>query len=58
LLAFSSEEGLPVINELNTISRTIAAMPPAALMAVQLLAAFALAAYAIYAVLTVTKGKR
>jgi hypothetical protein len=40
------------------ICKTIEAMPTAALVTLVLLAAFALAGYAIFAVLTVTKGKR
>ncbi len=40
------------------LSKVLAQMSPAALIAVVLLAAFALAAYAIYAILTATKEKR
>jgi hypothetical protein len=43
---------------LNEISKTIAAMPTGALISAVLLAAFALAGYAIYAVLTIAKGRR
>jgi hypothetical protein len=46
------------MDRFEEISKTIAAMPNEALLTLVLLAAFALAGYAIYAVLTVTKGKR
>ena len=43
---------------LNEISKTLAGMPFEGIIAVIILAAFGLAAYAIYAVLTVAKGRR
>ncbi len=43
---------------LTDIAKLIASLSPGTLIAFVLLAAFALAAYAIYAVLSVTKGKR
>ena len=42
---------------LNDLSKVVASMSPGALVAVVLLGAFCLAGYAIYAVLTVTKGR-
>ncbi len=39
------------------ITKTISTMPAAAMLTIVLLAAFALAGYAIYAILSVTKGK-
>jgi hypothetical protein len=44
--------------DLNEISKTLGGMPIEGLIAVIVLAAFGLAAYAIYAVLTVAKGRR
>lgn len=44
--------------ELKEIANVIAGMSPSALFALVLLGAFGLAAYAIYAVLSSTKGKR
>jgi hypothetical protein len=46
------------VKELSDFSRIIGEMPFEALVAVVLLAGFALAAYAIYAVVLVTKGPR
>jgi hypothetical protein len=47
-----------VMPDLNEISKTLGGMPVGGLVAVIVLAAFGLAAFAIYAVLTVTKGRR
>jgi hypothetical protein len=44
--------------DLNGISKTLGAMPFEGLIALVILGAFGLAAYAIYAVLTVVKGRR
>jgi hypothetical protein len=44
--------------DFNGISKTLGAMPFEGLVALIILAAFGLAAYAIYAVLTVVKGRR
>ena len=44
--------------ELNEISKVIEAMPLEGLMAAVILAGFGLAAYAIYAVMAVTKERR
>ena len=46
------------MHEIGEITRAIAGMTPAALVAMVLLGAFALAAFAIYAVLIASKGKR
>ena len=46
------------MNRIEEISKTIATMPNAALITLVLLAGFALAGYASYAVLTVAKGRR
>jgi hypothetical protein len=46
------------MQNLNEFSRMIASMSPGALATLVLLAAFGLAGYAIYAMLTVTKGRR
>jgi hypothetical protein len=43
---------------LNQLSKTLEGMPFEALVAMVVLAGFALAAYAIYAVVTVAKGRR
>ena len=43
--------------DLNEISKTLGGMPFEGLVAVIILAAFGLAAYAIYAVLAVVKGR-
>jgi hypothetical protein len=43
---------------LSEISKTIAGMPPAALVALVVLAAFGLSAYAISAVVKISKGPR
>jgi hypothetical protein len=45
------------MRELNEVFNLIASMSPGALVALVLLAAFALAGYAIYAVLTVARGR-
>ena len=42
----------------SEISKTIAGMPPAALVALVVLAAFGLSAYAISAVVKISKGPR
>jgi hypothetical protein len=44
--------------DLNEISKTLGGMPFEGLVAVIILAAFGLAAYAIYAVSSVVKGRR
>lgn len=44
--------------DLNEISKTLGGMPIGGLVTVIILAAFGLAAYAIYAVLTVAKRRR
>ena len=44
--------------DLNEISKTLAGMPLEGLVAVIVLAAFGLAAYVIYAVLSVARGRR
>ncbi len=46
------------MSELNEISKTLGGLPFEGLVAVVVLAGFALAAYAIYAVLNVVKGRR
>lgn len=46
------------MNDLGGIFRIIGGMPGSALVALILLAGFGLAAYAIYAVLVVVRGKR
>jgi hypothetical protein len=46
------------MNELTEISKIVAAMPIEGLVAAVILAGFALAAYAIYAVLKVSKEHR
>jgi len=43
---------------LNEISKTLGGMPVPALTALIILAGFALAAYAIYAVMKISRGKR
>lgn len=45
------------MQELTEISKTLAGMPIGGLVTVVILAGFGLAAYAIYAVLTVTKER-
>ena len=47
-----------VLNEVKEIAQALGQMPASALLLAVVLAGFALAAYAIYAVVTVTKGKR
>jgi hypothetical protein len=47
-----------VMPDLNEITKTLGGMPFEGLVAFIILAAFGLAAYAIYAVLTVVKGRR
>ncbi len=42
---------------LNEFSKTLGGLPPEALIAVMVLAGFALAAYAIYAVLNIARRK-
>ena len=44
--------------DLNEIHKTLGAMPFEGLIALVILAAFGLAAFAIYAVLAVVKGRR
>jgi hypothetical protein len=46
------------MKELNEISKTLGGLPVEGLVAIVVLAAFALAAYAIHAVLTATKESR
>lgn len=46
------------MQELNELSKVISSMSPGALGAAVLLGAFGLAGYAIYAVLTITRGKQ
>ncbi len=45
------------MQEIVDISKAIAEMPPATLVAIVIVSAFALAGFAIYAVLSVTKEK-
>jgi hypothetical protein len=47
-----------VMKELTEISKIVGTMPVEGLVAAVILAGFALAAYAIYAVLNVSKGHR
>jgi hypothetical protein len=47
-----------VMPDLNEISKTIGGMPFEGLVAIIILAAFGLAAYAIHAVLAVVRGRR
>jgi hypothetical protein len=51
-----NEEGM-VMQELNEFSKTLGGMPMECLVALVILAAFGLAAYAIKAVVTVTKKR-
>jgi len=44
--------------DINVLTKTLEGMPGQALVAIVILAGFALAGYAIYAVVTVAKGKR
>jgi len=44
--------------DINELSKTLGSMPAEALEAVVILAGFALAAYAIHAVITATKERR
>jgi len=46
------------LDEVKEIAKALAQMPGSSLLLAVVLAGFALAAYAIYAVLTVTKGRR
>lgn len=46
------------MKELQSITQTIAELPPGSLGIFVILAAFGLAAYAIYAVLSVTRGRK
>lgn len=46
------------MQDLNTLWTTLGGMPLGGLVALVVLSGFALAAYAIYAVFAVTKGKR
>lgn len=46
------------MNELAHVSDLLSGLPPAVLVLILILAAFGLAAYAIYAVLTVSKRER
>jgi hypothetical protein len=46
------------MTEINEISKTLGGMPVGPLVAIVILAGFALAAYAIYAIVTVSKGRR
>ncbi len=46
------------MSSLNELAATVGAMPHDALFATLTLAAFGLAAFAIYAVLTITKERR
>ena len=43
---------------LNELARTLGNMPPWALIAVVVLSGFALSAYAIYAVMSIAKGRK
>jgi hypothetical protein len=45
------------MQDLTALSQTLGGLPAWALMALVVLSAFALAAFAIHAVLTVTKGR-
>jgi len=45
------------MHELTQISAALGAMSPSALLAIVLLGGFGLAAFAIYAVLTIARGK-
>lgn len=44
------------MDQLTNLTETLSGLPPGILVPVIILAGFGLAAYAIYAVLTVTKG--
>jgi hypothetical protein len=46
------------MQQITEVSKVLGVMPPIALVAVVILAGFALAGYAIFAVVTVSKGKR
>lgn len=46
------------MDELTTLSEMLSDLPPGVLIVVLILAAFGLAAYAIYAVLTVAKKEK
>jgi hypothetical protein len=46
------------MQELNDLARTLSSTPLWALIAMVVLAGFALAGYAIYAVMTIAKGRR
>jgi hypothetical protein len=47
-----------VMQELNELSKSLGGMPTGTLLAIVVLAGFALAAYAIYAILVISKGRR
>lgn len=44
--------------DFNAFAKTVGDMPGGALIAIVILAGFALAGYAIYAVMSITKGRR
>ena len=46
------------MDQLNNLADLLSGLPPGLLVLILVLAAFGLAAYAIYAVLTVSKGRK
>ena len=56
-IAQFEQTGGGAMTHFEEITKTISTMPAAAMLTIVLLAACALAGYAIYAILTVTKGK-